>query len=104
MRSGRGEISSHDPRRNAYLLSGRPLPEACLGIRMWKVPGLRPKGERLRTLCAAGAIGGCGMNVRAAPLEQEQLEEQVQVLYCAAAQFEAARNVDILPLGHRSRR
>src|SRR6185503_2658111 len=44
------------------------------------------------------------MNVRAAPLEQEQLEEQVQVLYCAAAGFEAARNVDILPTGHRSRR
>jgi 6-pyruvoyltetrahydropterin/6-carboxytetrahydropterin synthase len=44
------------------------------------------------------------MNVRAAPLEQQQLEEQVQILYCAAAGFEAARNVDILPAGHRSRR
>jgi 6-pyruvoyltetrahydropterin/6-carboxytetrahydropterin synthase len=44
------------------------------------------------------------MNVRAAPVEQEKLEEQVQILYCAAAGFESARNVDILPLGHRSRR
>jgi 6-pyruvoyltetrahydropterin/6-carboxytetrahydropterin synthase len=44
------------------------------------------------------------MNVRAAPLEQEELEEQVHILYCAAVRFEAARNVDILPNGHRSRR
>src|SRR6266850_2448741 len=44
------------------------------------------------------------MNVRAAPLEQQQIEEQVQILYCAAAGFEAARNVDVLPAGHRSRR
>src|SRR5688572_14802521 len=44
------------------------------------------------------------MNVRAAPVEQEKIEEQLQILYCAAAGFESARNVDILPLGHRSRR
>jgi 6-pyruvoyltetrahydropterin/6-carboxytetrahydropterin synthase len=44
------------------------------------------------------------MNVRASKQEQEELSEQVQILYCAAAGFEAARNVDILPVGHRSRR
>src|SRR5437870_4284062 len=44
------------------------------------------------------------MNVRAAALEQEQIAEQVQILYCAAVGFEAARNVDILPAGHRSRK
>src|SRR5262245_57693288 len=44
------------------------------------------------------------MNVRATPIEQQELAEQLQVLYCAATGFEAARNVDILPTGHRSRR
>ena len=44
------------------------------------------------------------MNVRAAALEQKQMAQQLQILYCAAAGFEAARNVDILPVGHRSRR
>src|SRR5690348_14656682 len=44
------------------------------------------------------------MNVRASEQEQEKLAGQVQIVYCAAAGFEAARNVDILPPGHRSRR
>jgi 6-pyruvoyltetrahydropterin/6-carboxytetrahydropterin synthase len=44
------------------------------------------------------------MNVRAAPQETRELARQVQVLYCAACGFESARNVDILPVGHRSRR
>src|SRR5262245_42015323 len=44
------------------------------------------------------------MNVRAAVLEQKAMSQQVQIHYCAAAQFESARNVDILPVGHRSRR
>ena len=37
--------------------------------------------------CTAAATGTRVMNVRAAPLEQQQLEEQVQILYCAAAGF-----------------
>src|SRR5688572_29881814 len=44
------------------------------------------------------------MNVRAAAAEQQELAQEVQVFYCAAIGFEAARNVDILPAGHRSRR
>lgn len=44
------------------------------------------------------------MNVRAAAIEEKQMLQQVQILYCAAVGFEAARNVDILPAGHRSRR
>ena len=44
------------------------------------------------------------MNVRASVAEQKELTEQIQILYCAATGFEAARNVDILPVGHRSRR
>jgi 6-pyruvoyltetrahydropterin/6-carboxytetrahydropterin synthase len=44
------------------------------------------------------------MNVRASAVERKELGEQVQVIYCASTGFEAARNVDILPAGHRSRR
>ncbi len=44
------------------------------------------------------------MNVRAATAEQGEVSQEVQVFYCAAAGFEAARSVDILPAGHRSRR
>src|SRR5438045_8856820 len=44
------------------------------------------------------------MNIRAAALEQKAISQQVQILYYAATQFESARNVDILPAGHRSRR
>lgn len=37
-------------------------------------------------------------------MEQKQLAQEVHILYCAAIGFEAARNVGILPSGHRSRR
>jgi 6-pyruvoyltetrahydropterin/6-carboxytetrahydropterin synthase len=44
------------------------------------------------------------MNVRVAAVEERQMAQEVQIFYCAAVNFEAARNVDILPAGHRSRR
>jgi 6-pyruvoyltetrahydropterin/6-carboxytetrahydropterin synthase len=44
------------------------------------------------------------VNVRAAAIEQKEMVQEVRVLYCAAVGFEAARNVDILPVGHRSRK
>lgn len=44
------------------------------------------------------------MNIRAAAVEEKQMAQEVRLLYCAAVGFEAARSVDILPVGHRSRR
>src|SRR5688572_6261185 len=44
------------------------------------------------------------MKVKARPHERSHVKQESKVFYCAAVGFEAARNVDILPPGHRSRR